>query len=81
MERENEIKLIAYQIWEEEGCCEGRDMDHWIKAEVVWKQKQAKPEQKKEAKPAAKKEAPKVSEAKKTAPNAAIAKKSTPKAK
>ena len=39
MGREDEIKLIAYKIWEEEGCPNGRDCEHWFRAEVVWEQK------------------------------------------
>jgi hypothetical protein len=42
MEREDEIRLIAYRIWEEEGCCHGRDIEHWLKAEVVWEERQKK---------------------------------------
>lgn len=26
------IRLRAYQIWEEEGCLQGRAMDHWLRA-------------------------------------------------
>jgi hypothetical protein len=40
MGRQDEIQLIAYHIWEEEGCCDGRDCEHWLKAEVVWREKQ-----------------------------------------
>ena len=40
MGREDEIKLIAYKIWEEEGCLDGRDCDHWFRAEVIWEQQQ-----------------------------------------
>jgi hypothetical protein len=40
MGREDEIKLIAYKIWEEEGCVDGRDCDHWFRAEVIWEQQQ-----------------------------------------
>jgi hypothetical protein len=40
MGREEEIKVIAYHIWEEESCCHGRDVEHWLKAEVVWEEKQ-----------------------------------------
>ena len=36
MAREDEIKLIAYRIWEEEGCPHGRDCEHWYRAEIVW---------------------------------------------
>jgi len=42
MDRENDIKLIAYQIWEEEGCPDGRDCQHWIIAETIWEKKNGK---------------------------------------
>ena len=42
MGREDEIKLIAYKIWEEEGCVDGHDCEHWFRAEAVWEQ-QKKP--------------------------------------
>ena len=42
MAREDEIKLIAYQLWEEEGCPPGRDGEHWYRAEVIWQEKQPK---------------------------------------
>ena len=40
MGREDEIRTIAYRIWEEEGCCDGHDFNHWLKAEVIWEDKQ-----------------------------------------
>jgi hypothetical protein len=40
MAREDEIRIIAYTIWEEEGCPNGRDCEHWSRAEAVWEQKQ-----------------------------------------
>ena len=40
MGRKDEIQLIAYHIWEEEGCCHGRDCEHWLKAEAIWETKQ-----------------------------------------
>lgn len=40
MAREDEIRLIAYDIWEEEGCPDGRDCDHWYRAVAVWEQQQ-----------------------------------------
>ena len=42
MGREDEIRLIAYEIWEGEGCPIGRDCEHWFRAEVVWEQKNSK---------------------------------------
>lgn len=40
MGKEEEIKLIAYKIWEEEGCLDGHDCEHWFRAEVIWEQQQ-----------------------------------------
>ena len=40
MGREDEIRVIAYSIWEEEGCPNGRDCEHWFRAEVIWEQQQ-----------------------------------------
>jgi hypothetical protein len=37
MAKEDEIRLIAYRIWEQEGCINGKDCDHWFKAESIWK--------------------------------------------
>jgi hypothetical protein len=43
MEREDEIKQLAYCLWEQEGCCQGRDIEYWLKAEVIWEEKQKAP--------------------------------------
>ena len=40
MARQDEIRLIAYHIWEEEGCVEGQDCEHWYRAEAIWEQNQ-----------------------------------------
>ena len=40
MTREDEIRLIAYNLWEEEGCVNGQDCEHWYRAEVIWEQQQ-----------------------------------------
>ncbi len=34
--RDEEIRAIAYRIWEEEGRPEGRASEHWLKAEAIW---------------------------------------------
>jgi hypothetical protein len=40
MNREQEIRIIAYHIWEEEGCgCPGRDVEDWLKAEIIWQER------------------------------------------
>jgi hypothetical protein len=36
MGKEDEIRLIAYHIWKEEGCKEGHDCEHWFRAEILW---------------------------------------------
>ena len=38
MAREDEIRLIAYGLWEEDGCCHGRDVEHWMRAEMIWEE-------------------------------------------
>ena len=35
MEREDQIRQIAYQIWDEEGCPQGREIEHYFKAEAI----------------------------------------------
>jgi hypothetical protein len=42
MGREEEIRLIAYSIWEQEGYCDGHEIDHWLRAEVIWEKNQKK---------------------------------------
>ena len=36
MEREEQIRCLAYSIWEKEGYPDGRAMEHWLKAETIW---------------------------------------------
>lgn len=40
MSKDEEIQLIAYQLWERDGCCHGRDIEHWVEAEYIWEQQQ-----------------------------------------
>lgn len=49
MEREEQIRLIAYRIWEEDSCCNGHDQEHWLKAEIIWQELQSKQENQPEA--------------------------------
>ncbi len=57
MAREDEIRLIAYSIWQEEDCPDGRDCEHWYRAEAIWEQRAPASSAKAESKPAAKQEA------------------------
>ncbi len=36
MDKEQEVRLIAYGIWEEENCPDGKDCEHWLRAETIW---------------------------------------------
>ena len=40
MHHEQEVQLIAYHIWEEQGHPHGHDLEHWLKAEAVCQEKQ-----------------------------------------
>jgi hypothetical protein len=40
MQRDDEVRQIAYKIWQEEGCPDGRDQEHWFKAEAAWQERQ-----------------------------------------
>jgi hypothetical protein len=37
---DEEVKVIAYRLWEDEGRPEGRALDHWLKAETLWDEHQ-----------------------------------------
>jgi Protein of unknown function (DUF2934) len=39
MEREEEIRSLAYRIWLEEGCPDGRNVEHWLRAETMTQRK------------------------------------------
>lgn len=39
--REEEIRQIAYHLWLDEGCPYGRHLDHWLKAEAIWREQHA----------------------------------------
>jgi hypothetical protein len=41
MSKDNEIRAIAYRIWEEEGRPEGREIEHWRRAEAIWQEQSA----------------------------------------
>ena len=41
MDREEEIRLIAYSIWEDDDCCDGHHLEHWLKAERIWQEQKS----------------------------------------
>ncbi len=40
MAKDDEIRDIAYKLWEEEGRPDGKDVEHWFKAETIWQERQ-----------------------------------------
>ena len=34
--RDEAIRQLAYRFWQEAGCPEGNDVQHWLKAETMW---------------------------------------------
>ena len=36
----DEVREMAYRIWEGEGYPHGRDQDHWFRAEAMWQERQ-----------------------------------------
>jgi hypothetical protein len=38
MNKEDEIRAIAYGIWEKEGYPEGKDVEHWYQATQIWEE-------------------------------------------
>jgi len=38
--REAEIRQLAYKLWQEAGCPEGNDVQHWLNAEAIWLEQQ-----------------------------------------
>ena len=37
---DEEIRQIAYHLWRDEGCPDGRHEEHWLKAESIWRVRQ-----------------------------------------
>jgi len=35
-DRDEDIRQLAYRLWQEAGCPEGNDVQHWLKAEAIW---------------------------------------------
>jgi hypothetical protein len=51
--RDEEIRQIAYRLWQEEGCPDGRNVEHWVRAESEWleeRRPKSKPKQPKSVK-------------------------------
>jgi hypothetical protein len=50
-ERDEQIRELAYRIWQEEGYPYGQEVQHWLKAEVIWQEKNRPKSQPKLSKP------------------------------
>jgi hypothetical protein len=51
MQREEEIRCLAYRIWEEAGYPEGHAMEHWLTAETIWQDEHRESKNGERAKP------------------------------
>jgi hypothetical protein len=40
IERDEQIRELAYRIWQEEGYPHGYEVQHWLKAETIWLEEQ-----------------------------------------
>jgi Protein of unknown function (DUF2934) len=61
IERDAEIRELAYGIWQGEGYRHGYDVQHWLKAEAIWQEKYGPKSKPKRSKPAKKKKSRKIS--------------------
>jgi hypothetical protein len=34
--RDEEIRQLAYGLWQEAGCQEGYHVPHWLEADIIW---------------------------------------------
>ena len=39
IDRDEEIRQLAYRLWQESGCPNGSDLQHWLKAQELWLEK------------------------------------------
>lgn len=51
MGREEEVAVIAYDLWQQAGCPDGCALDHWLLAEAAWTERQPSPGNSTEAAP------------------------------
>ena len=40
IEAQEQIRELAYRIWQAEGYPHGYDVQHWLKAEAIWQEEQ-----------------------------------------
>jgi Protein of unknown function (DUF2934) len=49
--RDEEIRQVAYKLWQEEGCPDGYDVEHWLKAETICQEEKRPKNKPKQSKP------------------------------
>ncbi len=42
MDKDEEIRTIAYGLWESGGCLHGHDVENWCEAERIWELRNAR---------------------------------------
>ncbi len=52
LNHDEEIRQLAYRLWQEAGCPEGNEVQHWLKAETIWLDEKRAPSEAKQAKAA-----------------------------
>ena len=38
IDRDEEVRQLAYRIWQEAGCPNGSDLQHWLQATELWRE-------------------------------------------
>lgn len=38
MNHDEEIRQLAYRLWQQEGCPDGCDVEHWLRAKMIWEE-------------------------------------------
>ena len=38
IDRDEEIRQLAYRLWQDAGCPNGADLQHWLKAQELWRE-------------------------------------------
>jgi hypothetical protein len=55
IDRDEEIRQLAYKFWQEAGGPDGYEVQHWLKAEAIWREKYGPKSKPKRSKPVKKK--------------------------
>jgi hypothetical protein len=51
IEAQEQIRKLAYRIWQAEGYPHGYDVQHWLKAEAMWQEEHRPKSKPKQSKP------------------------------